>query len=426
MMPPGIDIGKTTMHDIGPMKSLDTVLKEVESSEKEMIDTMIGMISIPALAPVNGGQGESLKADYLMSRTDGFDSVQRVDVPDLKDPCVMRSNIVARKNGKKKGTLWFVSHMDVVPTGDPALWDNSPFEPVLKDGKLYGRGTEDDGQSVISTMFAARPYLSEEFQGMSLGVAWVADEETNSLCGIQYLLKNGFFSEDDVIVVPDFCSKDGSRVDVAEKHIIWLKFCIEGKTAHASTPHLGVNAYKVSTLLLMDLMESFDNRFGDSNDMFLPKSSTFEPTKRIATVENVNTIPGYDEFCMDIRLNPEYDPDLVLKMAEEMAEVYSKSTGAKITVEILQMARSGAPSSIESDGYKALSESIEEVLGKAPEAVGIAGGTCSNFFRLKGLNAYAWQTGDGTLHAPNEYMKVENLMNDTKVFARMIYKLCML
>lgn len=407
------------------MKSLDSVLKEIGSSEKEILNTMAGMISIPALAPVNGGDGESAKADYLMSLTAGFDSVQRIDVPDVNDPSVMRSNILARKNGKRKGTLWFVSHMDVVPTGDPDLWDTPPFEPVIKDGRMYGRGTEDDGQSVISTLFAARPYLGEELQGMSLGIAWVADEETSSTCGIQHLLEQGVFTEDDVIVVPDFCTKDGGKVDVAEKHILWLKFRIEGKTTHASTPHLGVNAYKVSTLLLMDLMESFDSRFGGANDMFLPKASTFEPTKRIATVENVNTIPGYDEFCMDIRLNPDYDPGLVLRMAQEMAEVYSKSTGAKITVEVLQMARSGVPSSIDTDGYRALSDSIELIMGKAPQPVGIAGGTCSNFFRLKGLNAYAWQTGDGSLHAPNEYMRIENLMNDTKVFAAMIHKLCM-
>ncbi len=407
------------------MKSLDQILKDIESSEQEIIDTTIEMISIPALAPINKGDGEGRKADYLMTKTEGFDEVRRIDVPDKTDPTVMRSNIVAVKKGKKKGTLWFVAHMDVVPTGDPALWDTPPFEPVCRDGKVYGRGTEDDGQSVISTMFASKQFLDQDLQGMSLGVAWVADEETSSICGIQHLLEEGIFTKDDVILVPDYCTKDGGRIDVAEKHILWLKFCIEGKTTHASTPHLGVNAYKVSTLLLMDLIESFDNRFGDSNDMYLPRSSTFEPTKRIATVDNVNTIPGYDEFCMDIRLNPEYDPDLVLSMAREMAEVYSESTGAHITVEVLQMAKAGKPSAIDSPGYKAFADSIESVMGKRPEPVGIAGGTCSNFFRLKGLDAYAWQTGDGTLHAPNEYMLVENVMNDTKVFATLIHKLCM-
>jgi succinyl-diaminopimelate desuccinylase len=112
-------------------------------------------------------------------------------------------------------------------------------------------------------------------------------------------------------------------------------------------------------------------------------------------------------------------------MAQELAEVYSESTGAEITVEVLQRAEAGRPSSLESDGYRALSDSIREVLGKAPEPMGVAGGTCANYFRLRGYDAYAWQTGDGSLHAPNEYLVVKNLMNDTKVFATLIHKLCM-
>ncbi len=407
------------------MKSLDAVLKEIDSMEQEIIQTTVEMISIPALSPINGGDGESRKADYLGTKALGFDTVRRYDVPDKTDPKVMRSNVVAIKKGKKKGTLWFVAHMDVVPTGDPELWDTPPFEPSVRGGRIYGRGTEDDGQSVISTMFASKPFLDQPLEGMSLGVAWVGDEETGNEYGIQYLLEQGIFEPGDVIMVPDHCSPKGETIAMAEKHIIWLKFCIEGKTTHASTPFLGINAYKVSTLLLMDLIESFDSRFDERNDIYRPNNSTFEPTKRIATVENVNTIPGYDEFCIDIRLNPEYEPELVIKMAEELAEVYSKSTGANIRVEVIQKNVAGKPSSIDSIGYKALAESIEEVTGVVPEPIGIGGGTCANFFRLKGFDAYAWQTGDGALHAPNEYLIIDNLMNDTKVFATLIYKLCM-
>ena len=193
------------------MKSLGRIIADIDSQQPEIIDTVMKMIRIPALAPLNGGDGESKKADYLMTKTEGFDEVRRYDVPDRNDPTVKRSNIVAVKRGKRKGTLWFVAHIDVVPTGDLELWDTPPFDPVLKDGRIYGRGTEDDGQSVISTMYAARQFLGEELDGMSLGVAWVADEETTSVCGIQYLLEQGVFSKDDVIVVPDYCTPDGGR-----------------------------------------------------------------------------------------------------------------------------------------------------------------------------------------------------------------------
>lgn len=403
---------------------MDSILRCIEDSRDAIIDTMMGMIRIPALAPVNGGDGESRKVDYLMTHLGGFDSVVRVDVPDDLDPGVMRSNVLARKDGPGKGTVWIVAHTDVVPAGDPSLWTSPPFEPVLRDGRIYGRGTEDNGQSVISSLFASRQFLDMELRGMSIGVAYVADEETTSRMGIEYLLDHGYFSEDDVIIVPDWGSPGGSMVEVAEKNLVWLRFSVEGRTTHGSTPDQGINAYRVSTRLLVDLMDSFEREFGDEDPLFLPPVSTFEPTKRPATVENVNTIPGQDEFSMDIRLLPRYDIDDVVAMAEDIARRHSEATGAGITVSEIQRHTSGAPSSTSGRGYRALSESVASVTGNVPVAVGVGGGTCANFFRARGLDAYVWQCGGGTLHAPDEYVVLDNLVTDSKVFATLFYKLC--
>ncbi|UCD92845.1 MAG: hypothetical protein JSV43_02695 [Methanobacteriota archaeon] len=49
--------------------------------------------------------------------------------------------------------------------------------------------------------------------------------------------------------------------------------------------------------------------------------------------------------------------------------------------------------------------------------VGIGGGTCAAYFRQKGLDACVWFTGDQTAHAANEYCKIDNLIDDAKVFA---------
>ncbi len=407
------------------MKSLDEVLSEVEGSVDDMVDTMIGMIRHPALAPVNGGVGEGAKADYLMTRLVGFDSVERVDVPDETDPSVMRPNILARKRGAREGTLWIVAHMDVVPAGDPEMWDTPPFEPVLRDGRIYGRGTEDNGQSVISAMFASRPFLDQELTGMSLGIAYVADEETTSRMGICHLLDLGVFTDKDVIMVPDWGSGDGRQIEVAEKSMLWLRFVIEGKTTHGSTPFLGINAYRVSTLLLTDLMYGLPERYPDRDEHFLGVTSTFEPTQRPATVENVNTIPGHDEFCMDMRLIPTVDLDDVVGYCRGTAERYAESTGAKITVEVIERHDAGRPSSTDTPGFVALADSIESVIGVRPEGIGVGGGTCANFFRQKGLDAYVWQIGGGTLHAPNENVPVENLVIDSKVYATLIHRLCL-
>lgn len=406
------------------MRSLEEVLELIDGSYDDMVDTMIGMIRFPALAPVNGGDGEGRKADYLMTKLKGFDSVERVDIPDRHDPSVMRCNILARKNGRKKGTVWVVAHIDVVPAGDPAKWDTPPFDPVYRDGCVYGRGTEDNGQSVISSMFASRFLLDQDLEGMSIGVAYVADEETTSEMGIQYLISKGLFSEDDIIMVPDWGSPGGSMVEVAEKHVLWLGCEVEGKTTHGSTPQKGINAYRVSTYFLADLLDRLAKKYSYTDDQFMPPVSTFEPTKRPATVENVNTIPGHDGFCMDCRVLPRYDPDEVVAFAREVAEEHSEKTGAKITIDVLQCERAGKASSTDTIGFRALSEAVKRITGNEPKAVGVGGGTCANYFRLEGLNAYVWQCGGGTLHAPNEHVVMSNLVTDAKVFATLYYNLC--
>ena len=56
--------------------------------------------------------------------------------------------------------------------------------------------------------------------------------------------------------------------------------------------------------------------------------------------------------------------------------------------------------------------------------MGIGGGTCANFFRLKGMNAYVWGSDGGTLHQPNEYVVIKTMMDDAKAFAAMMYNMC--
>ncbi|MCL2785679.1 MAG: M20/M25/M40 family metallo-hydrolase, partial [Methanomassiliicoccaceae archaeon] len=257
-----------------------------------------------------------------------------------------------------------------------------------------------------------------------IGLAIVADEETTSAMGIEHLVNAGLFEPEDVFIVPDWGVPGGTMVEVAEKHLIWLKFAVEGKQTHGSTPHNGLNAYRVSTKMLVSVLDELERKYPDSDPIFRPSSSTFEPTKSIATVGNVNTIPGYHEFWLDIRLLPMYDPDDLVVFAKELGAEWEKRTGAKITVSVEQRTRSGKPSDIRCAEFEALRGSISSVIGADPETVGVGGGTCANFCRLAGYNAYVWQCGGGSLHQPNEYCDLNNLMTDAKVFATLFHKLC--
>jgi len=411
---------------VGVRIELSAILKKIEASEKDIIDTMCEMIRIPALAPINGGDGEGKRANMLMNCLDGYDEIVREDVPDDTDPSVMRPNILARKKGKGKGTVWIVAHTDTVPVGDLDDWDTDPFEPVVKDGKIYGRGTEDNGQAVISAMFASKFIPKEELNGRSIGIAYVADEETSSKMGIEYLIRKGYFSEDDVFIVPDWGSPEGGLIDVSEKNLIWPQFDIVGKSVHGSTPDAGINAFKVGVKFLADLMEVFEKEYPEKDPLFEPPESTFEPTKSDQTVLNVNTIPGNYSFSMDIRPLPKYSPDQILETVKRVAKKHESESGAEIRISEIQRHVSGKMSSTEGPVFEALMESIESVIGKRPRPIGVGGATCANFFRLEGYDAYVWECGGGTLHGPNEYVEIENILTDAKVFATLFYKLCVL
>ena len=405
---------------------LSAILEKIEVSEKNIVDTMCEMIRIPALAPINGGDGEGKRADMLMNLLEGYDEIIREDVPDDVDPSVMRPNILARKKGKGKGTVWIVAHTDTVPAGDLDDWDTDPFEPVVKDGKIYGRGTEDNGQAIISSMFASKFIPKEELEGRSIGIAYVADEETSSKMGIEYLIRKGYFSKDDVFIVPDWGSPGGGLIDVSEKNLIWPQFDIVGKSVHGSTPDAGINAFKVGVKFLADLLETFETEYPDKDPLFEPPKSTFEPTKSDQTVLNVNTIPGNYSFSMDIRPLPKYSPDQILETVKRVAKTHEGESGAEIRIKEIQRHVSGKRSSTEGPVFEALMDSIESVIGKRPKAVGVGGATCANFFRLEGYDAYVWECGGGTLHGPNEYVEIKNILTDAKVFATLFYKLCVL
>ncbi|MDR3282555.1 MAG: M20 family metallo-hydrolase [Candidatus Methanoplasma sp.] len=402
----------------------EEVLNKIRESREDMVRIMSEMIRIPALAPVNGGDGEGRRADMLLRHLKGYDSVERIDVPDNTNPRVMRPNILAKKNGKGKGTVWIVAHMDTVPAGDLKDWCTDPFDPVVKDGKIYGRGTEDNGQAVLSAMFASKFIPAKSLKRRSIGIAYVADEETTSEMGIEYLIKRGCFSKDDVFIVPDWGTPAGDLIDVTEKNLIWLQFNITGKSVHGSTPDDGINAFRVGVRLLSELMDAFETEFSDRDPSFRPPRSTFEPTKSPKTVLNVNTIPGNYEFSMDIRALPQHGIDDIVSVAERLSARHADATGAEIKITEIQRHLCGKPSSTENEVFKALESSIEEVTGVTPEAVGVGGATCANFFRLAGYDAYVWEFGGGTLHGPNEHVVIDNMVTDAMVFASVFFKLC--
>ncbi len=409
------------------MPSLNELLATIDSYRDDMIEALGEIIRIPAIGPEGNGEGEFERARYVRDLVEkcGFEDIEMYDALDERVRLRLRPNIVAKKKGDSEQTVWIVSHMDTVPPGDLDAWTSPPFSPKVADGKLYGLGTEDNGQALVASLFAAKALNKLGMRPeRTMGLALVADEEVGSEKGIQFLIREGVFGKNDFVYVPDHGEPNGGVVMVAEKHIIWLKVQIKGKQTHASTPERGINATRAANEFASYFTDHMEAKYGALEPMFLPPNSTFEPTKRLPSVGSVNQIPAEDTLFIDCRVLPQYDADEVIETARKIARMFEDRSGAKFSISLEQFTRSGPVSDPESIGYLSLAKAVKEVRGVDVIPRGIGGGTCANWFRLAGIPAYVWETIDDMAHNVNEYAVVDNIVNDSKVFATLFADLC--
>ena len=379
---------------------------------------MIQMCRIPALDPSSEGDGELAKVEHLERQLKNMDlPFERVDAPDDRVSSGVRPNLLVRVPGKLKKTVWIVSHTDIVPPGDLSGWRHDPFEPTIEGGRIIGRGVEDNGQSVIASIYAlwaVRKVVSEP--ELSCGLALVADEETGSEYGISYLIRQGTFDKGDLIVVPDRFSADGSEIEITEKNILWIRIIVEGKQTHASTPERGINAHRAGAHLITWIDEHLHKVFDAEDVRFKPAISTFEPTKKEANVPNVNTIPGKDVFFIDCRILPKYATREVFEEIMKMANRAEKEFSVKVAIEKVQD-ESSPETAEDAEIVVRTGSAIRDVLGVEPRIVGVGGGTCAAHFRKAGFAAVVCGTGDETAHDVNEYAVIDNLVKDAKIYA---------
>jgi len=142
---------------------------------------MLELLKIKAVNPDGGGKGEYERAMFMMKSLEDLGlKVTRYDVPDGRVTEGVRVNLTTTLEGQdERRTLWFAAHMDTVPEGPRELWSTDPYIPVLKDGKIFGRGAEDNGQAIGSTFFAMKAIKDLGIRPtMNLGLTYVSDEES--------------------------------------------------------------------------------------------------------------------------------------------------------------------------------------------------------------------------------------------------------
>lgn len=405
------------------MTDFETLRAWLRANTRGMVELQALLASIPAIAPESGGEGEAKKCDALQSWLigHGFEAAHcvRYDAPDSRVPGGVRPNMVVTVPGMRDDVaIWVMAHLDVVPVGESALWKSDPWQVVEQDGKLIGRGVEDNQQGLVSGVFAALACLANGIRpAYTVRLLFMADEEVGSEYGIKFLLREhaALFGKDDLILIPDGGDPKGETIEIAEKNMLWLRLHTKGAQCHGSQPDNGKNACLAACDLALRL-HALEGVFNTHDDLFSPNYSTFQPTKREANVQTVNIIPGDDVFYMDMRILPRYTLDEVRAAVANQVAAVETQYGVQVTVSELHAEQSPATAA-DAPVVTMLATAIKQAHGRSARTVGIGGGTVGAALRSAGYQCAIWSTIDGTCHQPNEYCYVQNIVADAETFA---------
>lgn len=398
----------------------------IKSRKDEMVRELMDMCRIPSINPRMGGEGEYARAQWIIQY------LKKYDIPfqtyEAEDPMVsegVRVNVVSVFPGSEntKKTLWLISHMDTVNTGNLRCWKTNPLEPIFSNGKIWGLGVEDNGQAAIAQLHICR--LMKEYDirtKCNIGFLFVCDEENGSHYGLRYLDRQELFSEEDEAIIPDGGSPEGNFIQIAEKSQVWLKFIVNGIQTHASTPGKGVNAGSIGMHLGVSLEKVLRQEFSKVDNLYSPPVSTFEVTQKLANVGSPNIIPGKDIFVMDMRILPCYDIDNVMACVDRVcAECEEEYSGCSIETEFLTRIDAPRSTKTESTVAKRLEESLKKK-GITARYGGVGGGTCGSVLRKKGIPVVVWATMNNVAHQPNEYAEADYMVQDTEILLDTIIK----
>ncbi len=350
--------------------------------------------------------------------------LERVDFePEILEFTHPFKNIFAVKDFGREKTLAFVTHYDVVPSGDG--WKTDPFEPVEKDGKIYGRGASDDKAGIAAFIKAVAEIGESCF---NLKFFCFADEETGGANGIRKCIekRKEIFGDVDAFYILDTTTEG---VEIGACGNVNGKIVIRGKGGHSAYPFRYENAVEKGILLANKLME-----FGKREEKHVSERgvATKNPVSKhvwnrfSVTVFNggvkSNVIPGYAEIKFNWRLIPEEDPFQRKKELEMEFEEWKKSLGANAEMDFFAIHR-GYITDEENEFVLKLKNVFENVKKERAKLVVELAATDGNLIYdtfKKPVMGFGPIDEDANIHGPNEFVRIRTLHLVKEIIKKML------
>ena len=335
------------------------------------------------------------------------------------DNCT-KPSVIGKIQGEPGPTLLLNAHIDTVPAGDLSQWKYDPFEGVVEDGMIYGRGAGDDKGSVLAQIMAACALKKANIplKGTLL-INPVADEEAHSWRGARWLRDSGILKPDLAIIG----EQTDNEVAVGERSICFYNVKIQGKAAHGAMPWAGNNATIHMSRFIMEVNEKLVPELQANKPPYLP--ATTQATTRIKGGSLTNIIPEECVLGIDCRMTPNITKEHVKKRLEELLEELSRDAKQPFewSVEITNN-DIGVYTDAGHPLVQTLLGALKEVRGKEAEPTGYYQHSDGSRFAKLGIPIAIFGPGDPRLgHSPNECVSIDQLMEATRTLAVAVMRL---
>jgi succinyl-diaminopimelate desuccinylase len=408
----------------------ERVLAAVDELSAEVVAFTQELIRVPTVNPPGEAYEECARLIGERLRQGGFE-VEYLAAEGHPDHSAEypRINVVGSRQTDGQGPVIHLNgHTDVVPAGEG--WTVDPFGGEVRDGRIYGRGSCDMKGGLAAAIYAAEALrrAGVPLRG-TLEISGTVDEESGGLAGVAWLAEKGHIAKGrtDYVIIPEPLNVD--RICVGHRGVYWFQITTSGRIAHGSMPFLGVSAIEHMGVILeavrSELMPELARRM---TQMPVVPEEAGRATLNINSVIGGQATEPIQTPCVADRCRAIFDRRFLIEEGFETAKAEIQALlertaervpGLDYVLEdrmVVHPVQTPAGSPV----ISSLKRSIGEVLGR--EAALIASpGTYDHkhVARIAGVEdcvAY----GPGILelaHQPDEYCRVDDLVNATRVLA---------